>query len=187
MEQYHFVIQPDRCIECYSCSAACYQENRKAEDDLPRRTIHHIEGESGQPVYLSMGCNHCHHPLCVTLCPNNNYTKRRDGIVVHDDSFCEGCKLCVEACPFHAPRFNPVTDKVDKCHFCYERLDAGLSPVCVSNCPTDALSFAKLPDGVSREELYEGNDVPFSRFTEPSIVIRRRSSPVQAFLSGEWR
>ncbi|WP_280770644.1 4Fe-4S dicluster domain-containing protein [Salipaludibacillus daqingensis] len=182
MEQYHFIIQADRCIECYSCSASCYQEHRSAQGDLPRRKIQHRTGDPNYPVYLSMSCNHCRNPVCVTICPNNNYTKRRDGIVVHDDTHCEGCKLCVEACPFDAPQLNPITGKVDKCHFCYERLSEGLAPVCVANCPTDALNYAKLSDIVAVSERYSGNDVPISRFTSPAIIIKKQTESKQHFL-----
>ncbi|WP_069363873.1 4Fe-4S dicluster domain-containing protein [Salisediminibacterium beveridgei] len=184
MERYHFIIHAERCIECYSCSAACYQEHCLTHGDQPRRTIQQRSGNKDQPVYLSMSCNHCQNPVCVTICPNNNYTKRRDGIVTHDDTFCEGCKLCVEACPFGAPQLNLHTEKVDKCDFCHERLSEGLAPVCVGNCPTDALNFAKLPEHQEVTESYTGNHIPISRFTSPAIVIRKQRAIKQHFLSG---
>ena len=187
MDHYHFIIQADRCVACYACRAACFQENRRSQGDLPRRSVSEQEGVSGRPVYLSMACNHCQNPVCVSICPHNNYTKRRDGVVVHDDTHCEGCKLCAEACPFQAPQYNPVTRKVDKCHFCHERLDEGMSPVCVDACPTDALTYAKMPVTAQPGHRYPGNDVPISRFTELAIVIKHRQSSVNSYRSGGLR
>jgi Fe-S-cluster-containing dehydrogenase component len=46
----------------------------------------------------------------------------------------------VSACPFDVPQFDAVTEKVSKCHMCYDRVPSK-EPACVQSCPTDALVF----------------------------------------------
>ena len=83
-------------------------------------------------------------PVCISICPENNFQKRWDGIVVHEASHCQACMRCITACPFHAPKLNPKTNRADKCNFCIERIDQGLKPVCVENCVTGALSMMEI-------------------------------------------
>ena len=51
------------------------------------------------------------------------------------------------ACPFEIPAYeydNPITPKVMKCTFCYDRVskDGGV-PGCATICPTEAITFGK--------------------------------------------
>ncbi|MEJ7554174.1 MAG: 4Fe-4S dicluster domain-containing protein, partial [Aquificaceae bacterium] len=57
-----------------------------------------------------------------------------------------GCKACIIACPYGAIAFNPATMKVEKCDYCYKRVDAGLLPSCVSKCVTNCLYFVEIED-----------------------------------------
>jgi len=51
------------------------------------------------------------------------------------------------ACPFEIPAYeydNPITPKVMKCTFCYDRISKeGGIPGCATICPTEALTFGK--------------------------------------------
>ena len=79
-----------------------------------------------------------------SICPENNFQIREDGIVVHNPSSCKGCQRCIEACPFDALKLNPKTNRADKCNFCIDRIEQGLRPICVENCITGALGMIKL-------------------------------------------
>ncbi len=46
------------------------------------------------------------------------------------------------ACPFGAPQFTPENRMV-KCDGCLERIRHGLEPVCVTTCPSGALSLVR--------------------------------------------
>lgn len=89
------------------------------------------------PVY----CRHCGRPPCIDACPVGAISKRSDGIVLFNEELCIGCKVCIEACPFGAPQYNSERDIVEACNLCVERVDQGLEPSCVQNCPTGALYF----------------------------------------------
>jgi len=93
-------------------------------------------------------CNHCDNPACVRVCPTKATFKRKDGIVMMDMHRCIGCRFCMAGCPYGARSFNWKDPKqylknenkefprrmkgvVEKCTFCYERIDRGLPPACV--------------------------------------------------------
>jgi Fe-S-cluster-containing hydrogenase component 2 len=58
-----------------------------------------------------------------------------DGYWETDYSTCIGCNDCLAACPFGAMLYDPVGEKVIKCHTCQG------DPACVQVCPTEALSW----------------------------------------------
>lgn len=129
-------------------------------------------------------CNHCDNPPCVRVCPTQATWKRAsDGIVMMDWHRCIGCRYCIVGCPYGSRSFNwhdprkylttiqpdfPTRTKgvVEKCTFCSERLDRGLLPACVVDCPEKALTFGDLQDVHS-----EVRELLASNFT-----IRRKPS-----------
>jgi Fe-S-cluster-containing dehydrogenase component len=93
--------------------------------------------------FVSMGCFHCANPACIPACPVPNAITKDSttGAVIIDQTLCNGCKRCAGACPYGAPQFNENTRKMEKCHFCKQRLDAGLKPACVMSCVGRALNY----------------------------------------------
>ncbi|WP_280769696.1 4Fe-4S dicluster domain-containing protein [Salipaludibacillus daqingensis] len=134
--QYGFLFQPDRCVSCHSCVIACLNEHRQTTKQSFRRIVD-VNGEYN----LSLSCNHCDSPECFRVCPENAFSKRRDGIVDLDQTRCNGCGLCLTACPYGALQFNDLLKKVDKCNFCSDRQKLGELPACVDACTTSALLF----------------------------------------------
>lgn len=100
-------------------------------------------GYPGLPAHnLSLACNHCEYPACLTGCPAGAY--HRDditGAIILSAHKCLGCNYCFWNCPFDAPHYDGVSKNVQKCHLCYERVAGGGEPACTSACPTGALSF----------------------------------------------
>ena len=68
----------------------------------------------------------------------------------YDVTKCIGCRYCMVACPFEIPAYeyhNPLTPRVMKCTFCYERVQTeNKLPGCVEICPVEALAFGRRSD-----------------------------------------
>ncbi|HSG09442.1 MAG TPA: DmsC/YnfH family molybdoenzyme membrane anchor subunit [Longimicrobiales bacterium] len=155
-----FRLDLNLCTGCGACAVACAVENeldwgtswRFIETFNPRH-------EPGLPHHhLSLACNHCADAPCMNHCPALAY--HRDdltGAVLLDSDRCIGCRYCTWACPYDAPRFDVKTGVVSKCTFCHHRQLEGLTPACVGQCPTGALTFGDLSglSGVPRVGGFE--------------------------------
>jgi Fe-S-cluster-containing dehydrogenase component len=173
--QLMFAIDFNRCINCKTCEMACNAHHGLT--DVHRRSVFTFEEtQKEKPIHLSISCNHCANPVCVSVCPENNFQKRGDGIVLHQAYHCQACMRCITACPFHAPKLNPKTNRADKCNFCVERLDQGLKPVCVENCITGALSMMEINSSELRSFTDSGADIPIMGYTNPSIFLTKKRS-----------
>jgi Fe-S-cluster-containing dehydrogenase component len=136
-----FLLDLHRCVGCSACVLACRLENGWSAEAPWRRVLPlNLRRRPGGPTYfLSVACHHCERPACLAACPSGAYEKRADGIVVHHEEKCIGCRYCEMACRFGAPRYSQERKVMTKCHLCHHRLDAGESPACVAACPTEAL------------------------------------------------
>jgi len=132
--------------------------------------------------YMPIACMQCEKPPCVKVCPVRTTYREADGIVVIDYNWCIGCRLCMNACPYWARRFNwsepnlpkeemnPKTHYmgnrprmrgvVEKCTFCVQRTRQGRYPACVEVCPVGARKFGNLLDPNSEvSRILEGKRV----------------------------
>jgi DMSO reductase iron-sulfur subunit len=165
MPKVGWLIDLTKCIGCHSCSVACKAENR-----TPLRTDWRqvIMRESGafpavKREFISLACNHCDEPACLKSCPVGAISKRAsDGVVLIDQDKCIGCRYCLFACPYGAPRIDTDTGKVSKCTMCVRRLDGGLRPACEATCLTGAIQF--VPDFTGRTDVFPDG------FNEPGLT-----------------
>jgi phenylacetyl-CoA:acceptor oxidoreductase subunit 1 len=150
----------------------------------PKLVAMETGGDNPTVSTYSVRCNQCKDAPCVDVCPTGATTRREDGIVIVDQDKCVGCRYCVVACPYQNRTFLskdkdqgffPGKDPTpfekegkklykhqigttEKCNFCAERIDAGLTkglkpgidreatPACVNTCPARALTFGDLDD-----------------------------------------
>jgi Fe-S-cluster-containing dehydrogenase component/DMSO reductase anchor subunit len=141
-EQYRFHFDMGKCIGCQCCVVACNEQNGNPAA-INWRRVGEIEGgwyPQTARSYLSMGCNHCLEPTCLSGCPVNAYTKdSATGLVLHSADACIGCQYCTWNCSYGVPQYNPERGVVGKCDMCHQRLALGQSPACVSACPSGAI------------------------------------------------
>ncbi len=112
----------DCCVGCHACEIACRQEHDLTHETgakwcrvmtmKPRK----VEGELHLDYFPTM-CVHCDDPLCVKACPVGAIVKREDGLVLVDREKCNGCRLCVPACPYGVMSFNEVREGSGKMRF----------------------------------------------------------------------
>jgi len=148
-KRFGMVIDLVRCTGCQACVIACKAENRVPEG-LFRRWVPDIEvGEfpDVKRLFVPLQCNQCDNPPCVPVCPVKATWKREDGIVVVDWAKCIGCRYCEVACPYNARDFEwNASQMIDKCTFCAHRVEKGLLPACVEQCPAEVMIFGDLND-----------------------------------------
>lgn len=173
--QIAFSYDQGLCIGCGSCATACNLTWRWPKGAKWRKVTFNKEDIKTR---LSMSCNHCEHPACMTVCPVNAYVKRdKDGIVAHNQDVCVGCGYCTYACPYNVPQYSETKGYVSKCSFCASKQDAGEQPSCVSICPTGALTYGKLTD-IEKQPggVFQIDGMPSPEITHPSFVIIPRKA-----------
>lgn len=97
--------------------------------------------------YLPRLCNHCTHPACVEACPSGAMYKRpEDGIVLRDETKCQGVQACARACPYKKIFFNYARNISQQCMMCFPRLEQGVAPSCARQCPGRLVFVGYLDD-----------------------------------------
>ncbi len=90
--------------------------------------------------YMPRICNFCSKPSCVDACPNGALYKRDDfGMILRDADRCEGTQNCSKACPYKKVYFDTVAKISQHCIGCFPRLEQGVAPACVRQCPGRAV------------------------------------------------
>jgi formate dehydrogenase iron-sulfur subunit len=143
-EQYRFHFDMGKCIGCKCCVVACNEQNGNPAS-INWRRVGEIEGgqyPDTQRLHLSMGCNHCLEPSCLTGCPVDAYSKDPiTGVVTHSADACIGCQYCTWNCSYGVPQYNAERGVVGKCDMCHNRLAEGREPACVNACPEGAIQI----------------------------------------------
>ena len=130
-----FVIaDPGLCIGCQTCMAGCLLKH-SAPGDVAKPRLNLI---TTLTISAPIVCHHCADAPCVASCPEGALYFDEGRVAVKQER-CIGCRSCVLACPYGAPKAFLV-----KCDLCYDR-EGG--PACVEACPTGGLMV------VDEEEL----------------------------------
>jgi anaerobic dimethyl sulfoxide reductase subunit B (iron-sulfur subunit) len=193
--QLAFFVNSSVCGGCKACQVAC-----KDKHDLPVglrwRRVYEVTGgdwvEDGAAwrstvlaYNVSISCNHCDDPICVSVCPTGAQHKGDSGIVFIDPDKCVGCGYCALACPYGAPQLDEDAGVMTKCDLCYDEVAAGGAPACVLACPMRALEFGEFE--TLREKYGDQAAVypmPPAETTRPSVVFKPHKDAVRAESEG---
>jgi len=151
------VADPMKCVGCGRCELACTEFNDgKAAPTLSRIkvdrnlnfgsktvfAVRHGQGNWGSGLVMQDLCMQCPHPVpCADACPKDAIVvaPRVNARVVDPDK-CNGCKICLRACPWDMLSFDPDSRKATKCFLCDGK------PKCVEACPAESLSYVPWRD-----------------------------------------
>jgi anaerobic dimethyl sulfoxide reductase subunit B (iron-sulfur subunit) len=195
MTQYAFYFDSDRCTGCKTCQVACKETYGLPTDTLWRKVLNYQGGswnlDQTTGVYLpdgvfgyfiSMACNHCMAPACLSVCPVAAIVKNDEtGIVTIDAELCIGCGSCATACPYNAPSLWEQKGIYTKCDMCADLIANNEKPLCVSGCLMRALDWGEMQD---LEAKYGKGDVEVEplpkQSTAPSLVLNRHRNAVSS-------
>lgn len=154
------VIDEEKCTRCTICEEVCPR-------DAIARDVPAFEGgdEAGKPRQSALQtkttftvddekCTYC--GICGELCPSitvvrkptNPETGKVEGEVLWEESTCDGCMICVEACPEEAITLerefvsDKLPGKVD-----IQQDDCCTCRWCVETCPEEAITVEKIFEG----------------------------------------
>ena len=145
-QEYLIVFDSEKCTQCHGCEIACKTWRELGYGVQYRRVLNFWQGRYPQvkSASLSLACLHCVEPTCVAACPEEAISKGvKDGRVLVDETLCNGCRLCAEACSFGVPQFGD-NGTMQKCDLCLDQQLAGAVPPCVDTCPGGALLFIEV-------------------------------------------
>ncbi|MCD6518964.1 MAG: 4Fe-4S dicluster domain-containing protein [Anaerolineae bacterium] len=144
------VIQfdPKRCLTCRECEVACSLAHEgECNPALSRIQIRFDDFVPGFPD--AFVCKQCDWPACYYACAATweepaIFIDPQTGARYIDESKCRGCGICLQACPLTPERSVIFSKRVGrkriyfKCDLCKDRPEG---PLCVSVCPSHALTF----------------------------------------------
>jgi carbon-monoxide dehydrogenase iron sulfur subunit len=140
-------VNENVCIGCHLCEVYCQLQHSRSRDlvkAFKRESPHplpRLRVEEKGSVSLPVRCQHCDEAPCVYACLTGTLHRDVDsGVIIVDEERCIGCWMCMLVCPFGAIRQDTARGKMLKCNLCQgENI-----PVCVTNCPNDALVYAEV-------------------------------------------
>lgn len=138
------------CIGCHLCEIYCILAHSGTKDLIKafkklNRPSPKVLVEERDEYYITFAlqCRHCDDPLCIKACITGAMHRDEEtGYIVCDEDKCVGCWSCILVCPYGAIRRGENGRAVSKCDLCIEQGN----PVCVENCPNEALELKELED-----------------------------------------
>ena len=142
MSKKFIIADPEKCTGCRVCELVCSGSKDKTFNPRMSR----IRAVKIEPAFdTAMACRLCNKPSCVRCCPRKALRQdEQTGVIIVDETQCNGCGWCVEVCEFGAVTLHPVKKVVVMCDLC------GEAPPCVEFCISKALELTTL-DAISEK------------------------------------
>jgi carbon-monoxide dehydrogenase iron sulfur subunit len=149
-------VREEACMGCGLCEVYCRGQHSQSHDllkavkkEFPPPSSR-VRVERREPVFFPVRCQHCSEAPCVYACLTGALSRDPvSGAVNIDEEKCIGCWTCLLVCPLGAIRRDIMEARAVKCDLCQGE-DV---PVCVANCPNEALVYAEVPDMVLSQAL----------------------------------
>lgn len=192
------LIDTTRCTACRGCQLACKEWNELPANKTKQTGSHQNPPDLNPYNYKIVRfnermdkngtviwnffpdqCRHCLTPICKDVAdmavPGAIIQDPKTGVVLFTEKTAEldpdDAQAVIDACPYNIPRLNTETKRLTKCTFCFERISAGMQPMCVKTCPTGAMVFGE------RDEI-----LPLA---EKRLALVKERFP-KAFLADAW-
>lgn len=156
-------VKEEVCIGCHLCEVYCRLQHARSTDLVKAfkrespRTLPRLRVEERGVVSLSVRCQHCDDAPCIQACLTGAMSRDPvSSLVTVDEEHCIGCGTCLMVCPLGVIRLNTEEKKMVKCDLCQGK-DI---PVCVANCPNEALIYVEVPDVSSNVENQVAVPIP---------------------------
>ncbi len=126
----------EKCTGCRLCEAVC---SSRQSDFNPAKSSIFVEFSLPQSSTIRpYVCIHCEEHPCVDACPVSAIVEDEAlGIFVVNKDLCNGCGVCIPACPYTGLRLDPTKETVLKCNLCLG------NPQCVQICPTKVIQLTE--------------------------------------------
>lgn len=154
-KNWRMIIDAEKCVGCHACEVACKQEFEAPLGFFRTMTLYLDSGKypKVKREFLPIMCRQCESADCIKACKQGAMSVK-NGIVVIDETKCNGCADCVKACSIGAVYVNPFSKIAEKCNLCEHRLEAGMKAACEATCVADAIkiiddSLQKAPIGAT--------------------------------------
>jgi Fe-S-cluster-containing hydrogenase component 2 len=158
-------VDPSKCIGCSICEFVCALEKEGEPNPIKSRIrVIHLN-----PLFnLAVACRFCDRAPCVRACPHNAIKQsERGGILIIDEKKCDGCVLCIQACPYGGIMLDPDKGVVIACDLCNG------APKCIEFCPEEALSLVS-DDECFNKALYSAIEKLPKEIERISNIIKSR-------------
>jgi carbon-monoxide dehydrogenase iron sulfur subunit len=144
-------IKEQVCIGCHLCEVYCRLKQARSKDLVKAykkespRPLPRVRVDENGIVSLSVRCQHCVDAPCIRACLTGALSRDPStSLVTLDEERCIGCGTCSLVCPLGVPKLDAAQKKMVKCDLCQDEE----IPVCVANCPNEALVYADVPDEI---------------------------------------
>ena len=169
-----FLIDTTRCTACRGCQLACKEWHDLPANQTKQRGTHQNPPDlnpnnlkivrfrermksDGTVIwnFFPDQCRHCLTPICKEVAdmavPGAIIKDAKTGAVLATEKSAklspQDSQAVIDACPYNIPRLDPKTKCLTKCDMCFDRVSAGMLPICVKTCPTGTMAFGE------REEI----------------------------------
>ena len=183
--KFGMIIDLNLCSSCGACALACKAENntRTRGEGQSFNWADFLQETKGTfpnstQIAIPVMCNHCENPQCVKVCPTGAMFISPEGVVLHNDEVCIGCRLCQKACPYSSAELGP--ESLDGKSYSVisfnpkgvdPRGDAATRPVLIEGVTGGALELAKKAGALpAYANLFKAGDTAASNGLNPACV-----------------